>query len=176
MERCAKPPREAPAPASWRKQGYARRRGAYAMAGGLGARSRVWATTGTTPGGQTLSVELHANHIRSNRWLLRRSGTRRRPHNRHRSARTPGATPAARGYSDIQARAIFCVSSLECHVVRDTSLLAPGFVHSLIFRQIKPIGNRQARRMIGDQKRHRDLTIVGLAEPPAIFSGSAACR
>ena len=42
MERCAKPPGEAPAPASWRKQGYARRRGAYAMAGGL-VRSRVWA-------------------------------------------------------------------------------------------------------------------------------------
>ena len=61
----------------------------------------------------------------------------------------------------------------ECHVVRDTSLFAPGFVHSPIFRQIKPIGDRQARRMIGDRKRHRDLTIVGLAEPPAILPGDA---
>jgi len=61
----------------------------------------------------------------------------------------------------------------KCHVVRDTSLLAPGFVRSPIFRQIKLIGDRQACRMIGDRKRHRDLTIVGLAEPPAILPGDA---
>src|SRR6516162_3545777 len=36
----------------------------------------------------------------------------------------------------------------KCHVVRDTSLLAPGFVRSPIFRQIKLIGDRQARRVI----------------------------
>jgi len=61
----------------------------------------------------------------------------------------------------------------ECHVVRDTSLLAPSFVHSPLFRQVKLIGDRQARRVIGDRKRHRNLTIVGLAEPPAILPGDA---
>jgi hypothetical protein len=61
----------------------------------------------------------------------------------------------------------------KCHVVRDTSLLAPGFVHSPIFRQIQLIGDRQAGRVVGDRKRHCDLTIVDLAEPPAILPGDA---
>ncbi len=58
---------------------------------------------------------------------------------------------------------------LENHVVRDTGLLAPRFVRRPILRQIQTIGDRQARRVTGDRQRHRDLTIVGLAEPPAIL-------
>ena len=48
-------------------------------------------------------------------------------------------------------------------------LLASRVVRRPIFRQIQPIGDRQARRVIGDRKRHRDLTIVGLAKPPTIL-------
>jgi hypothetical protein len=52
-------------------------------------------------------------------------------------------------------------------------LLAPSCVRSPIFRQIQLIGDRQTRRVIGDRKRHRDLTIVGLAKPPAILPRDA---
>ena len=61
----------------------------------------------------------------------------------------------------------------QCRVVRHMRLLAPSCVRSPIFRQIQLIGDRQTRRVIGDRKRHRDLTIVGLAKPPAILSGHA---
>src|SRR5271157_346987 len=61
----------------------------------------------------------------------------------------------------------------EFHFVRDTNLLAPRLVPSPVFRQIQPIGDRQAGGVIGDRKRHRDLTIVGLAEPPAILPRDA---
>src|SRR5208282_780066 len=64
----------------------------------------------------------------------------------------------------------------EFHFVRDTNLLAPRLVPSPIFRQIQPIGDRQAGGVIGDRKRHRDLTIVGLAEPPTCMSPQAATR
>ena len=39
--------------------------------------------------------------------------------------------------------------------------------------QIQTIGDGQARMMIGDRQRHRDLTVVGLAEPPAILARHA---
>ena len=40
-------------------------------------------------------------------------------------------------------------------------------------RQIEPVSDRQARRMIGDRQRNRDLTIVLFAEPPTILSRDA---
>ncbi len=53
------------------------------------------------------------------------------------------------------------------------NFLAPRRVLRPIFRQIQPIGDWQARRVIGDRKRHRDLAIVGFAQPPAILSRDA---
>ena len=41
-------------------------------------------------------------------------------------------------------------------------LLPPRFVRRPVFRPIQTIGNRQARRVIGDRQRHRDLTIVAV--------------
>src|SRR5262249_28645498 len=51
------------------------------------------------------------------------------------------------------------------------SYLAPTFaIARPLLRQIQPIGHRQARIVIGDRQRHRDLTIVLLAKLAAILS------
>ena len=48
--------------------------------------------------------------------------------------------------------------------------LAPAFaIRRPLFRQIQPIGHRQAGVVIGNRQRHRDLTIVLLAELAAIL-------
>lgn len=41
------------------------------------------------------------------------------------------------------------------------------------FRQIETMGDGQARGMIADRERHRDLAIVLLAEPAAILACDA---
>ncbi len=37
-------------------------------------------------------------------------------------------------------------------------------------RVLQPLGDRQAGGVIGDRERHRDLTIVGLAQTPAVLA------
>src|SRR3954451_21589142 len=59
---------------------------------------------------------------------------------------------------------------LETDLVRN-SYLAPTFLIARPhLRQIQPIGHRQARIVIGDRQRHRDLTVVLLAKLAAILS------
>ena len=138
------------------------------MAGGP-ARSRVWAAA-VRRRGPDAQRRLHADHI--GQTAGRDAG----------AERAVGAIPSV-GQQD--ARSDACCQrgpdlsegdlgfGPEFHVVRDTNLLAPRLVPSPIFRQIQPIGDRQAGGVIGDRKRHRDLTIVGLAEPPAILPRDA---
>src|SRR5262249_24504080 len=58
----------------------------------------------------------------------------------------------------------------ETDLVRN-SYLAPTFaIARPLLRQIQPIGHRQARHVIGDRQRHRDLTIVLLVKLAAILS------
>jgi len=58
----------------------------------------------------------------------------------------------------------------EDYIIRNMGFLASRFIRRPIFQQIQTIGDRQTRRVIGDRKRHRGLTIVGLAKPPAILA------
>ena len=58
---------------------------------------------------------------------------------------------------------------LELHRVGNMNLAPSRRVVGPFLGQIQTIGDRQARRMIGDRERHRDLAIVRLAQPPAIL-------
>src|SRR5262249_3391574 len=82
----------------------------------------------------------------------------------HRPARYPGlARPTVLAQRDLGL-------GLETDLVRN-SYLAPTFaIARPLLRQIQPIGHRQARIVIGDRQRHRDLTIVLLAKLATILS------
>ena len=55
----------------------------------------------------------------------------------------------------------------------DRTLLARHWIGRPILGKIEPKGDRQARVLIGYRQRHRNLTIVLLAELPAILPGDA---
>ena len=58
---------------------------------------------------------------------------------------------------------------LEADVLWHACLLPPHFIRVPLLRQVKPIGHRQAGRVIGDRQRHGYLTIGLLAELTAIL-------
>jgi len=58
---------------------------------------------------------------------------------------------------------------LEANVVRRTRLAQARAVVRPRFRQIQPIGDRQARMLIRNRQRHRDLAVVFLADLAAIL-------
>jgi hypothetical protein len=58
---------------------------------------------------------------------------------------------------------------LESDLLGHPGLLAAGGIAGPVLRQIEPPGHRQARLMIGDRQRHRNLAIILLAELAAIL-------
>ena len=71
------------------------------------------------------------------------------------------------GHSDLLQRDLGF--GLEADILRHAGLAPTFAVIRPVFRQIKTIGHRQAGVMIGDRQRHRHLTIVLLAELPAVL-------
>ena len=61
----------------------------------------------------------------------------------------------------------------EPDIFRHMCLFPPCRIICPCLRQIEPVSDRQACRMIGDRQRNRDLTIVLFAEPPTILSRDA---
>ena len=61
----------------------------------------------------------------------------------------------------------------EPDILRHMRLFPPCRIICPGLRQIEPVSDRQARRMIGDRQRNCDLTIVLFAEPPTILSRDA---
>src|SRR6476661_8420801 len=59
---------------------------------------------------------------------------------------------------------------LETDLVRNSYLAPTVAIVRPFLWQVQPIGHRQARIVIGDRQRHRDLTIVLLAKLATILS------
>src|SRR5262245_16188003 len=62
---------------------------------------------------------------------------------------------------------------LEVDVLGHTGLAATFLVVCPLLRQVKLISNRQARMVVGERHRHRDLAVILLAELAAILARHA---
>jgi hypothetical protein len=71
---------------------------------------------------------------------------------------------------DLKERDLWLRLALD--LLRDMRLVL-GLSDHLCLRQIDRVGDRQARRIIGNRQCHCDLTIVLLAEPTAILPRDA---
>ena len=126
--------------------------------------------SGAVPGAHTPSMRLHADDIGQAERRSGRSGTPCRCHSRRRPARRRAGC-RRHGLPDLIERDLAAWSGTRSRQeprpwpsLRDRSPSS---------RQIEPIGDRQARLIVGDRKRDRDLAIVLLAELPAILARNA---